>query len=315
MTLKAKLHTAMKVLITGATGFVGSQLCQLLADNGHSLVVLTRNLENAKAKLGDQHSYYEWKSCYNLAPAEAFNGVELVINLAGEPIASGRWTARKKQALYDSRINGTDNLIQVMKTLENKPHTFISASAVGIYGNRGDDLLTEYSVPADDFLARLCSDWEATALKAKVLGIRTCLVRIGVVLGKEGGALATMLTPFKLGLGGPIGSGSQWMSCIHVKDLVRLFAHLAETSSAQGIFNGTAPTPCTNKQFTKSLAKALSRPAIFTAPPFILKLALGEMSQILTDSQRVVPKNIKNISFECEFKTIEEIFADLFKHS
>lgn len=293
----------MKVLITGATGFVGRRLVQSFK----SVKVLSRNPDKAKSSLSDlaEVEAFAWDA-KSPPPKEAFEGVEAVFHLAGEPVAEGRWSQAKKDRIYNSRADGTKLLVDGMKDLESKPKVLVSASAVGFYGDRGDELLHEDAKPADDFLARVCKAWEESAATAKDHGIRTCSLRIGIVIGQGGGAMSKMLLPFKLGLGGRLGSGKQYMPWIHVDDVVGLARFCAENESCEGIFNATAPKPLSNYDFTKTLGRVLGRPTIFPAPAFMLKLALGEFAQVLLGSQNAVPKAALDKGYKFHYSELEK---------
>jgi uncharacterized protein (TIGR01777 family) len=295
----------MKILVTGATGFVGQRVVKQLTDGGDQVVVLTRNIAKGALYFGNKCQYFMWSDTATLPPKEAFDGVDAVINLMGEGIADKRWDEGQKKKIYDSRIVATSNLIEVIKGLSKKPSAFISASAVGIYGNRGDEEINESSTTADDFLSRICKDWEQAASKAKDLGLRTAIIRIGVVIGKDGGALKKMLPIFKLGAGGPVGSGKQYMSWIHVDDIAGMFVRAAKDSSLEGIFNGTSPYPARSKDFARELGKVLHRPAFAPAPALALKLVFGEMSQVLLDGQKVLPVKFKEKKFSYRYPTLE----------
>ena len=234
----AKVEDTMKALITGATGFIGGKFVSRLTRP----VVLSRSPEKAKSTLGDVEAF-AWEPLAGPPPAEAFEGVDVVFHLAGEPVAEGRWNAIKKQRIRDSRVIGTRNLVERLANLAHPPRVLVSASAVGIYGSRGDEVLTETSAPADGFLADVCRDWEREAQAAEQYGIRVVNPRIGIVLGEGGGALAKMLPLFKLGLGGRLGDGSQWMPWVHVNDVVGLFFFAAESQSLHGPPNATSPNP------------------------------------------------------------------------
>jgi hypothetical protein len=225
-----------------------------------------------------------------LAPTAAFADVEAVFHLAGEPVAQGRWTAAKKRRIRDSRVLGTRNLVTSIGNMLPRPRVLICASATGYYGDRGAELLDESSPSGQGFLAEVCRAWEAEALEAEKHGVRVVLARLGVVLAPRGGALERMLLPFRLGLGGKLGSGQQWMSWIHVDDAVGLLLHAAERKDVRGPINLVSPTPVSNQDFTRELARALGRPALFAVPRLALNLALGEVSDVLLESQRVVPK-------------------------
>lgn len=270
----------MRILVTGGSGFIGSALCRHLLDQGHAVSVLTRDPVAAARKLPRAQA---------ISRLQQAEGIEAVVNLAGEPLAGGRWTEARKRAFRDSRLGTTGALIEWMRNRAPPPRVLVSASAIGYYGPRDDTPLDESAAPGDDFSARLCRDWEAAAMPAMALGVRTCLVRIGIVLDPEGGALAKMLTPFKLGIGGPMGDGRQWMSWIVREDLVRLITWLLTDAQAEGPYNGTAPEPVRNREFADALAAALHRPAAITTPALALKLLFGEMSALLLTGQRVLP--------------------------
>ncbi|HEV7225776.1 MAG TPA: TIGR01777 family oxidoreductase [Pirellulales bacterium] len=286
----------MRALITGATGFVGSRLLKQIDEP----VVLSRNPESAGKALGGVEAY-AWDLMSGPPPAEAFRGVEAVFHLAGEPVAEGRWNADKKRRIMDSRKIGTANLVQGIERLAERPAVLVSASAVGYYGSRGDEILDESAAPASDFLAEVCIEWERAAERATTLGVRVVNPRIGIVLGAGGGALGKMLLPFKLGLGGRLASGKQWMPWIHRDDLVGLFLHAASHHDLRGPMNAVAPNPVTNREFTRTLAGAVHRPAIFPAPGPMLKLLVGEFAEVLLASQRVVPRVAERSSYRFQY--------------
>lgn len=270
----------MHVLITGGSGFIGRELCKQLFLAGHTATVLTRQPAKALPLPG-----VRW-----VATLQEAQQVDAVVNLAGEPLAAGRWNTARKQLFRDSRIGTTQKLLSWVESLEQRPRVLVSGSAIGYYGAHDDSALTESAAPGEDFAATLCRDWETEALKARALGLRVCTLRIGIVLGNDGGALAQMLPPFRLGAGGPMGSGKQWMSWVRRSDLVRLILWLLQTESASGAYNGTAPQPVTNREFARTLGAVLSRPAVITTPAFALKLMFGEMAEaLLLTGQRVLP--------------------------
>jgi uncharacterized protein (TIGR01777 family) len=252
---------------------------------------------------------FAWDADKEMPPAEAFEGVEVVFHLAGEPVAEGRWTEEKKRRIRDSRVVGTRHLVERLAQLSQRPRVLVSASAIGIYGDRGDEVLDEHSSPGHDFLAEVCQGWEAEAMKAADLGIRTACARIGIVLGEEGGALAKMLTPFKLGVGGRLASGHQYMSWVHVDDVVGLLWHAALTEGLSGPMNTVGPQPVTNREFTKTLAGVVHRPAIFPAPAFALKLALGDFAEILLASQRVLPRKAQQTGYQFVYSDLQTALA------
>ncbi len=300
----------MKVLVTGASGFVGKRVVKELLSNGNEVVVLTRSVAKAALSLGSKCKYFTWPDTSVKPPMEAFEGVHAIINLMGEGIADKRWDEQQKKKIYDSRIIGTRMIVEAIKEMPKKPSVLVSSSAVGIYGNRGDEEISEESETGNDFLATVCKDWEAEAMKAKDAGLRVALIRTGVVLGKNGGALKKMLPIFKLGAGGPVGSGKQYMSWIHVEDLARMFVEAINNPALSGPVNGTAPYPATSKDFAKALGKELNRPAFAPAPAFALKLVFGEMSAVLLDGQKVLPKKVKETKFRFLYPTLEMALKD-----
>jgi len=292
----------MHVLVTGGTGFIGRALCQQLLRAGHEPCVLTRSPAEAAAKLPGVRL---------IGQLEEAGPMEAVVNLAGEPLADARWTTQRKQAFRDSRIGTTQRLLHWIETQPLRPRVLVSGSAIGYYGPRDDAPLNEEAPAGSDFAAQLCRDWEAEALRAQALGLRVCTVRIGVVLGGDGGALAKMLPPFKLGVGGPMGDGAQWMSWVHRQDLVRLILWLLEHEHAQGAYNATAPTPLRNRDFAHTLGKVLHRPAVLTTPAMALKLMFGEMSTLLLTGQRVVPVRAQAGGFVFEHPGLEATLRDV----
>jgi len=280
----------MKVLLTGATGFVGTHLAKKLAGAGHEVLPVSR-----KAGAG-----FDWSE---ESLRRGVDAADAIINLAGENLFAKRWNAAQKQVLWSSRVEGTTALARLAAQLE--PGCLLSASAVGWYGPSDDRELDEHSPRGNDFLAELCLDWEAATEAAVEAGVRTAIVRIGVVLGKGGGALARMLPPFRLGLGGPLGNGRQWMSWIHVDDLCGLFLFLLEHERASGVFNATAPEPVTMRDLSRTLAGVLHRPAFFPVPAPVLKLALGEVSSILLTGQRVKPKRALEAGYRFAYPELE----------
>ncbi|MGX9462345.1 TIGR01777 family oxidoreductase [Shewanella sp. A14] len=294
----------MRILITGATGFVGKQLVKLL--NDHQLIILTRNMNNGKSTLGNQHQYWQ-----TLADKSHLDDIDAVINLAGEPIVNKRWSNKQKKLICDSRWDITAALTQLIRNSTTPPHTFISASAVGYYGRQGQTPVDETSDYHAEFSHDICQQWEDLALQAQSPQTRVCITRIGIVLGKNGGALAKMLPPFKLGLGGPIGSGEQGMSWIHLDDLLGLINYLLTHNHLQGVFNATAPNPVSNEVFSHTLGKVLNRPAKITTPPLALRLAMGEMSQLLTEGQFVLPTRLLDVGYQFRYSDIENALENI----
>jgi len=286
----------MKILVTGSSGLVGTALVRALGRDGHMVCRLMRPESAANNEVKDGFNV-----AWNPATGElggAAVGPDAVVNLAGASIADGRWTAERKAVLRASRIDATRVLVEALAKMNVRPSVLVSASAIGIYGNRGDELLTEESKAGVDFLAELARDWEAEALKAEALGIRAVLARFGIILSREGGALAKMLLPFKLGAGGRLGSGQQWMSWVTLEDVVGILRMAIEKAAVRGAVNIVAPQPVRNAEFTKVLAKALHRPALFPAPAFALRLVLGEMADaLLLSSQRVAPRAVEKTGY------------------
>src|SRR6266849_4108841 len=284
----------MKILVTGSSGLVGTALGSLLARAGHTVCRLVRP-KSAAVKGATEGFAVAW----NPATGElggAGVGADAVVNLAGASIADGRWTTQRKELLRASRIDTTRALVNALAKMNARPSVLVSASAIGYYGNRGDETLSEESKPGTDFLAGLAQEWEAEALKAEALGIRVVLARFGIILAREGGALPKMLTPFKLGVGGRLGSGKQWMSWVTLEDAVGILRFAIENASVRGAINVVSPQPLQNAEFTKVLANAMHRPALFPAPAFALRLALGEMADaLLLSSQRVAPQALEKL--------------------
>lgn len=296
----------MKVLITGSTGLVGTALVKALASDGHTVCRLMRpqSRTTPDSKNGPRVrlvASYSFDVAWNPEAGElggAGVGPDAVVNLAGASIAGGRWTDKRKHLLRTSRIATTRAVVHALARMNARPRVLVSASAIGIYGDRGDEVLAEQSKPGTDFLAGLAREWEAEALKAEALEIRVVLARFGIILARHGGALAKMLLPFKLGAGGRLGSGKQWMSWVTIDDVVGIIRFALENGAVRGAMNVVAPQPVQNVEFTKTLAQALHRPALFPAPPFALRLALGEMAgALLLSSQRVQPQVLEKLGY------------------
>lgn len=300
----------MKILVTGATGLIGRKLCSLLSDDGHTLVALSRSPKTAHGLAADE--VHEWHPQSGLPPSQALSGIDAVVHLAGEPIVDSRWTDAQKELIRDSRVLSTRNLVAGLRSADTKPSALISGSAVGFYGNRGDELLEESAPMGRGFVGELCRDWENEAAAASELGIRVVQVRTGVVLSAEGGALKKMLPPFKLGVGGRLGSGKQWFPWIHIDDIAGIFRHAILTSSMNGPANGVAPEAVTNAEFTKQLGRALHRPAFLPVPELALRALMGEMADVLFDSQRVVPKAALEADYEFQYPLLARALEDLF---
>jgi len=288
--------------MTGATGLVGKNLGLELTKQGHQILVITRKKESAIRGCPFPCEIIEADLVKGKIDSDQLLGIEAVFNLMGEPIASGQWTETKKQKLISSRVQSTENLIKSFKN--NMPKNFISASAIGYYGDRKDEILTEDSVSGDDFLAKLCQDWEKAALKIKSPQTRVVAIRTGIVLSKEGGALSEMLPAFRAGVGGRLGNGEQWMSWIHLQDLIRIYIQALNNENIFGPVNGVAPSPVKNKEFTRTLSKVIHRPAFMSVPKIALKAIFGEKSVILTSSQKVLPEKLFNLSFAFKYSDL-----------
>jgi uncharacterized protein (TIGR01777 family) len=298
----------LKIVISGASGFVGRRLLKTLAQGGHSLHVLSRH---QGTNLPPGVGLSSWDPLKGPPPDEALRDADAVIYLSGESVAQ-RWSDDVKRRIRESRVTGTRNLVQGMAKLSHKPAAFICASATGYYGSRGDEQLTEQSPAGSGFLTESCVEWEREAVKAEALGVRVALIRTGMALDPRGGALQRLLPPFRMGVGGKLGGGKQWIPWIHLDDLANLYAFACE-KPVRGALNGTAPNPVTNAEFTRALAAAVRRPAIVPIPAFAMKLLYGEMAGILFDSQRVVPTAAETAGFRFHFPQLPAAFADLLR--
>jgi uncharacterized protein len=292
----------MKILITGGSGLIGSNLVPLLRPNG--IAVYTRNVAMAEQILGHKIHYLS-----SLDHLTDLNDYQVVINLAGEPIVGKRWTALQKAEIEQSRWSVTEKIVALIKASSEPPELLISGSAVGYYGPQDDTILDEQSTQVeDDFGHQLCERWEFLAQHAASDKTRVCILRTGIVVTKRGGALVKMLTPFRLGLGGPVASGQQYMSWIHLEDMLRGILHLIENHNCRGVFNFTAPNPVTNQEFSQALARALHRPCLFRVPELALRLAMGEAADLLIYGQRVVPKRLVESGYKFVYSDIDEAF-------
>ncbi len=293
----------MRIFITGGTGFIGRHLCREWLAAGHQIRVLSRQRpEQVAALCGAVRAVQQM---------EEMGEPEVVVNLAGEPILGPRWTARRKAAIRESRVTLTNRLVAHLATLETPPGVLLSGSAVGYYGDRGDQVLTESSPPGRGFGAELCVAWEEAALEAERLGVRVCLLRTGPVLGAGGGMLARMLPAFRLGLGGPLGSGRQWLAWIHLQDHLAAIRYLVEHETLEGPFNLVAPEPVTNRELARTLGRVLGRPARLPAPAFALRWLLGEQAEILLASQRAVPQRLLEAGFTFAYPHLEAALRQL----
>ncbi len=298
------------VLVTGGTGFIGTRVCTALHEQGDTVRVLSRNPTRAQTKLKWAREVYGWTPETEKLPSEATSDVKAVVHLAGETIA-GKWNAEKKRRIRDSRVLTTRNLVTSFKAADTKPDVLVCASAIGYYGGSGEEHLTEVSPAGTDFLAEVCQEWETEAQKAIEFGIRVVMVRIGLVLGLGGGLLAQVLLPFKMGVGGILGSGQQWMSWIHVDDVVGIVLHALENGEICGPLNATAPVPVRNTEFTKTLGTVLRRPTLFPVPTFGLRLMMGEFADFVVLSQNVLPEKTEVSGYEFRYRTLEPALRDL----
>lgn len=297
----------MTFLITGATGFIGKKLVHRLLARGDSVNYVGRE---RSVELDSRAAYHPWKDVKELPPLDSMPRLDAVVHLAGEPIAQ-RWTRPAKKRIYTSRIEGTRQLVSAIGRLRHKPTVLVSASAIGYYGDRGDETLIERSAWGNGFLTGVCRDWEREALRAREFGLRVVTPRFATVLGREGGALPSMLAPFRFGLGGKFGDGRQWMSWIHIEDLLRLMLFGIENPAVSGAINASSPRPVTNAEFTRTLAGTLHRPAILSVPKMALRLALGEMSTVLLGSLRVLPQTTEQLGFRFEQPKLAKALANL----
>ena len=300
-----------RLLIAGGSGFIGSYLVPVLLDQGYEVTVMTRNPD----KTAQHFNHRVAVADYDMEQLDVLNeqqGFDVVINLAGQGITDKRWTPNVKRQLRESRLLTTLKLTDYFQHASHKPGLFISGSAIGYYRLQQDQLLDEQVSGDNSFASKLCADWEHEARQAEALGIRTCYLRTGIVLGNNGGALSKMLPAFKMGMGGPMGTGKQWMSWVHVNDLVGIIVSIINNAEIKGAVNGTAPNPVSNKVFSSTLGRVLKRPAFLPMPAFVLKLLLGEMAEeLLLSGQRVIPKKILAAGYEFQYADLEDALRDL----
>ena len=311
-----------RYLITGGSGFIGTALIKQLLQDNHEVTVLTRNevktarhfdREMQAIRNNAKHAISTVKTVNALDAISPDQSFDVIINLAGQGIADKRWTDEVKQQLIDSRINTTQQLFEFIQEVSVKPDVFISGSALGYYGLRdSDNDIDENGETDQSFSSMLCQQWEAEAKKIEALGIRTCYLRTGIVLGKNGGALKKMLPPFKMALGGPMGNGKQWMSWIHLDDIVGMIRFAIDNESINGAINGTAPTPVINSTFSKTLGKVLKRPALFPMPAFVVKCLFGEMGEeLLLAGQKVIPAKLSAAGYRFKYAQLEQALKNI----
>lgn len=292
----------MHYLLTGGTGFVGRALCRELLDDGHRVSVLTRDREQARLQLGSNVNLLG--DLQELAPTEK---IDVIVNLAGAPIAERRWSDNRKRVLVDSRVELTRQIVRLVQRLERKPGCLVSASAIGFYGAGDARPLDEHSPANREFTHELCKRWEQEARSVEAAGVRTCIIRLGIVLGPDGGMLQKLLPPFRLGVGGRLGSGNQMMSWVHRDDVVAVIRRLSEEDSMDGVFNVTAPTPVSNAGFTRALAGVLGRPALLPLPSWFIRLVFGEMGdRLLLHGQCVMPVRLQEAGYSFRYRNISE---------
>lgn len=304
----------MKVVVTGATGFVGQQVVKALSDRGDQVVALVRS----PAKATKQFAGLAQVEAVGYTPKAAgdwfaaLEGADAVINLAGEPLANGRWTAQRKQEIYESRVVGTQQLVQAIAQCQQRPQVLVSTSAIGYYGTSETETFVETHAAGNDFLAKVCGDWETAAQGVRDLGVRLVILRFGIVLGEQG-ALAKLLLPFQLYLGGPLGSGQQWFSWIHQQDLVRLILAAVDQAAMQGVYNATAPEPLTMADFCRVLGEVMQRPSWLPVPAPALQLLLGEGADVVLKGQRVLPERTLATGFQFDYPNARAALTNLLK--
>ncbi len=300
----------MRVIITGGTGLIGRHLSESLVRDQHEVIVLSRNPSNA-SKLPAGVRVERWDGQTAEGWGKLADGADAIVNLAGENIGEGLWTTERKRRIVESRLNAGRAVVQAVEAASSKPEVVVQASGVGYYGNRGDEELTEGSAPGEGFLARLAVEWEASTAAVEPLGVRRAIIRTGGVLAREGGALPKMILPFRLFIGGPLGSGKQWLPWIHIADEVGAIRFLLENASATGPFNLVAPQPLTNANFGRELARVIRRPYYMPAPAFAIRLLLGEMASVVLEGQRALPAKLLQAGYRFHFSDAASALRDL----
>jgi uncharacterized protein (TIGR01777 family) len=302
----------MRIIITGGTGLIGRPLSAALLNEGHEVIILSRNPANRQG-IPAGVRLERWDGQTAAGWGALADGAGAIINLAGESIADGRWSEERKQRILQSRLNAGKAVMQAIEQAQTKPGVLLQASAVGYYGPRGDEIITEESNPGDDFLAHVCAAWEASTAAAVDHGVRRPVLRTGIVLSNEGGAFPKLLLPFRFFAGGPVGSGKQWYPWIHIDDEIAAMRFLLNHPSATGPFNLAAPEPMTNKALATTIGKVMGRPALFPAPSFAIKLAFGEMATVVLDGQRAIPKRLQELGFQFTYPAAEAALRALLR--
>jgi len=302
-----------KIVITGATGSIGRRLVQELTAGGDNVTIFTRDTKKVRDKITNEVNVVKWDYEKPEEWKDYLNGIGAVVHLAGANLGGKRWSDSYKKLAYDSRIISTRNLVEAIKSLEKKPEVFVCANAVGIYGNRYDEILDEVSILGNDFLADLCKDWESEAEKVEEYGVRRVSIRTGLVLDNNDGLLKKLLPTFKLFLGGYLGNGRQWFPWIHIEDVVEIYMHAIDNANINGAINAASPEIVTNKVFSKTLGKVVNRPALLPVPKIALRIISGELGNYVTDSQRINVDKILNSGYKFKFKNLEKALRDILK--
>ena len=300
----------MRVIITGGTGLIGSALANALSSEDNEVIVLTRN-PRPVPELSTKVQQVKWDAATADGWGHLANGAGAIVNLGAEGLADGRWSEERKKRIYSSRVNAGKAVTEAIAAAAVKPKVVIQSSAVGYYGPRHDEIVTESASPGSDFLSQVCFDWEASTARVEAMGVRRAIIRSGIVLSNEGGAWPRIVLPFKLFAGGPIGSGKQFWSWIHLDDEVAAIRFLIDNEKGRGIFNLTAPNPLSNREFAQKLGAVMRRPAIMPVPSFALQILFGEMSTVLLEGQRVIPQHLQELGFTFQFPTAEAAFKAL----
>ena len=303
-----------KIIVTGASGLIGQNLCRALISRGDEVFVFTRDTIKTKRIIPDAKGYIVWD--YNKPSEwnEYLNDKDAVIHLAGANLSGKRWTDNYKKIILKSRQTSTKNLVEVINSLKDKTSAFICASGINYYGDSGDKILTEKREPGNDFLAKVCSTWEDEASLVEKAGVRRISIRTGVVLNTGYGALRKMSLPFKFFVGGPLGNGKQWFPWIHIDDIVNVYIYALDNESLSGAINASAPNPVTMNEFAKTLGNVMNRPSFFRVPKFLLKIAVGEVTESITASMKVVPQKLLESGFRFKFENLKDALEDLLKH-